>query len=203
MTRITLGIVDYGAGNHVSLLRCLQVLGYRARVAQSAKDLNNADIIVLPGVGAFPPAMEALHRFGLVEYLRDAAREGRPVLGVCLGMQLLSDCSYENGKTFGLGLIPGDVVALENPRWHIGWNGFELAQTNPFFSESSGDLFYFNHSYTFDCHPAYQVCRTHHGRTFAAAIQKENVVGVQFHPEKSQAAGRRLLKSLVDGLYSA
>lgn len=203
MKRITVGIVDYGAGNHASLMRSLQAIGCRSVIGRRSQDLDAAEVLVLPGVGAFPPAMEALHRLDLVEYLREHARAGRPLVGICLGMQLLADRSYENCETDGLGLIPGEVVALENPHWHIGWNRIEATRFTPIFSEISGSWFYFNHSYTLNCPRDYHVCHAQASGTLVAAIQRGNVVGVQFHPEKSQIAGRKLLANIVEGLCRA
>ena len=147
--------------------------------------------------------MGKLNQSGLTDYLKDHALRGRPILGICLGMQLFAESSFENGETAGLGLIPGRVVPLSGPHWHIGWNGVEQVRPNPIFENSGEGRFYFNHSFTFDCPDEYRFCVTHHGHAIAAAIQKENLVGVQFHPEKSQAVGRKLLRRMIEGLCHA
>ena len=198
-----IGIVDYGVGNHASVIRALRSLGYRCRFSADPELLESTDLLVLPGVGAFPSAMKALQELDLVGFIQSRARS-RPVLGICLGMQLLADSSEELGSTVGLGLIPGEVVPLVNPAWHIGWNTMDLALPDPLFYETRGQGFYFNHSYTFRGDEAYQVCHSSDsGNRFPVVIRRDNIVGVQFHPEKSQEAGRRFLGRLVGGLCDA
>jgi glutamine amidotransferase len=203
MSRTTIGIVDYGVGNHASVWRTLHNLGYRCRISDQTDILDSADLLLLPGVGAFPPAMAALNARGLSDYLRQQASRKRPILGICLGMQLLADASHENVLTAGLGLIPGEVVPLVEPRWHIGWNTIELVRPDPLFQSSEGQSFYFNHSHTFSCADQFQACRAQQGRSFPVAIQRGKVIGLQFHPEKSQAAGRQLLRQVIEGLCNA
>ncbi len=204
MNRKTIGIVDYGVGNHTSVLRTFQALGHRCRVTNDREILAFADVIVLPGVGAFPAAMSALHQHGLVGYLRELAQQGKPFIGLCLGMQLLADESLEHGITAGLRLIPGTVRPLYGMDWHIGWNALETVQPDPLMNPSNGESFYFNHSYAFDVPAAYQAAVSKaQDSSFTAAVRSDNVVGLQFHPEKSQAAGKRLLSRLVEGLGHA
>lgn len=203
MNRITVGIVDYGVGNHASVWRTLHTLGYRCRISDEAGVLDAANLLILPGVGAFPPAMAALNARGLADYLKNQARQQRPILGICLGMQLLADTSRENGLTAGLGLIPGEVVPLIEPRWHIGWNTIEQVRPDPLFQSSDGQSFYFNHSYTYSGPEEFQVCRAHQGKSFPVVIRRGKVIGLQFHPEKSQAAGRQLLRQVIEGLCNA
>ncbi len=204
MNRKTVGIVDYGVGNHTSVLRTFQALGHRCRVTNDREILAAADVLVLPGVGAFPAAMSALHQHGLVGYLCELARQGKPFIGLCLGMQLLAVESLEHGTTAGLGLIPGTVRPLQGMDWHIGWNSLETVQPDQLMTASDGESFYFNHSLVFDVPTAYQsaIARAH-GSEFTVAVRRGNVVGLQFHPEKSQAAGKLLLSSLVEGLAHA
>jgi glutamine amidotransferase len=204
MTRRTIGIVDYGVGNHTSVLRTFQALGHRCRVTNDREILASADVLVLPGVGAFPAAMSALHKQGLAGYLCQLARQAKPFIGLCLGMQLLADESLEHGATAGLGLIPGTVRPLPGMDWHIGWNTLEIVQSNPLMTPSDGESFYFNHSYVFDVPASYQAAVSRvQTVSFTVAVRRGNVVGLQFHPEKSQAAGKQLLSRLVEGLVHA
>lgn len=200
--RRTIGIVDYGVGNHTSVWRALHALGYRCRVSADPAVLDATDLLVLPGVGAFGAAMEALHRHGLVEYLKTQSGQGKPFVGLCLGMQLMADASYEHGLTAGLGLIAGQVTPLRDARWHIGWNSIEVTRDDPIFRGSDGDSVYFNHSYVFDAAPEYQVGVARLTGAFPVVVRRGNLVGIQFHPEKSQDAGRRLLRNVVEGLCS-
>ena len=200
MSRITVGLVDYGVGNHGSIRCTLHALGFRCRVSSEIKALAQTDLLLLPGVGAFPSAMAELWKRGLVEYLQQEARDQRPILGICLGMQLLTDASQEHRLTAGLGLIPGEVVPLGNPRWHIGWNTLEIVRDDPLLRSSDGRAFYFNHSFGFDGAAEYQICVARHERVFPVVIRRGKVLGLQFHPEKSQRAGRELLRDVIDGL---
>jgi glutamine amidotransferase len=204
VNRKTVGIVDYGVGNHTSVLRAFHALGHRCRVTSDREILAAADVLVLPGVGAFPTAMSALHQHGLAGYLCELVRQGKPLIGLCLGMQLLANESLEHGTTAGLGLIPGTVHPLPGMDWHIGWNSLEVVQPDPLMSPSDGESFYFNHSYVFDVPVAYQTAVSRARETsFTVAVRRGNVVGLQFHPEKSQAVGKQLLSRLVEGLGHA
>jgi glutamine amidotransferase len=181
----------------------LHQLGWRCRISAEPAVLDACDLLVLPGVGAFRPAMQALRARGLDRYVIEQAERNRPLLGICLGMQLLAQTSSEDGLETGLGIVPGEVIALGSPRWHIGWNTIEQVQIDPMFHESNGRAFYFNHSYAYRGPIEYQVCRTLAGGGFASIIRRGAIVGVQFHPEKSQVAGRALLQSIVTGLCRA
>lgn len=200
MRRRTIGIVDYGVGNHASVWRALHSLGHRCRVSSEPGVLSQTDLLLLPGVGAFPAAMEALHRHDLVGYLQEQARADRPIVGICLGMQLMADASNELRPTAGLGLIPGQVVAFEQARWHIGWNSIEVVRDDPLLRPSDGQAVYFNHSYVFQAPAEYQVCVARLAETFPIGIRRGNLLGLQFHPEKSQSAGRQLLRNVIEGL---
>jgi imidazole glycerol-phosphate synthase subunit HisH len=202
MTRRTIGIVDYGVGNHTSVWRTLHALGYRCRVSAEPEVLDQTDLLVLPGVGAFATAMESLHRHLLVDYLRERSRVAHPIVGLCLGMQLLADASEEHGLTSGLGLIPGKVVPLLQSRWHIGWNTIETVSDDPVFRRSDRESMYFNHSYVFEAPAEYQACVARLDSSFPVAVRRANLVGLQFHPEKSQDAGRTLLHDVIEGLCS-
>jgi len=203
MSALTIGIVDYGVGNLASVYRSLHTLGYRCRVSRQPEVLNETDLLLLPGVGAFPAAMAALHRCNLVEYLQRQARQGRPMIGICLGMQLLADASTEHHLTAGLGLIPGQVTELPGARWHIGWNTIEVLDGDDLLQPSDGQSLYFNHSYVFEPAREYQVGLARLDKPFAAAVRRGNVFGLQFHPEKSQFAGRQLLRNVIEGLCRA
>ncbi|MBN1548077.1 MAG: imidazole glycerol phosphate synthase subunit HisH [Syntrophaceae bacterium] len=203
MKIITIGIVDYGMGNHASVVHSLRHLGFRVRITKEPAHLDLVDALVLPGVGAFPTAMQTLHEEGLVTYLQEQARLQRPLIGICLGMELLASVSYEYNYTAGLDLIPGEIVPFANQGWHIGWNTLECTQRNEWFQPSDGLAFYFNHSFYYEGPMEYQIAVTRHPVAFAAVIRRGSVVGLQFHPEKSQTAGKELLKNLIMGLVRA
>ena len=166
----TIGIVDYGMGNHASVAQCLRKLGFRVRISKETNELDGVDVLMLPGVGAFPSAMQALHDRGLVFYLQEQARLQRPIIGICLGMQLLARVSYELQYTTGLDLLPGEVVALTGPKWHIGWNTLECVDSDPLLQSSDGQAFYFNHSFCYQGPSEYQVGLT---RLSGPFIQKK------------------------------
>ena len=204
MRQKTIGIVDYGVGNHMSVLHAFKALGYRCRVSNEQDALASCDLLVLPGVGAYPVAISSLHDYNLIDFLREQGRGGQPIIGLCLGMQLLADESDEHGLTAGLGLIPGRVVPFNQAQWHIGWNTIEVLKNDELVLPSNGDSFYFNHSYVFDAPIEYQICTSRINQlAFTVAVRYRNIIGLQFHPEKSQSSGRRLLKNLVEGLVGA
>ena len=202
LSKLTAGIVDYGAGNLASLMICLKQLGYAVKVSDDFNVLNTVDIIFIPGVGAYPAAMKALHQKGLVSYLREQARLQRPIIGICLGMQLLASASHEFEYTAGLDIIPGEIISMGSSIWHIGWNTVETNASEIALISSNGGVFYFNHSYRYDGPTRYQVGLSRCPNTIATIIRKNKVVGLQFHPEKSQLAGRILLKNLILELVS-
>lgn len=203
MKKFSVAIVDYGVGNHESVRRAFSSLGYRSHISSDPERLSEDDVLVLPGVGAFPVAMAALHSLGLVDFLRESARVGRPIIGLCLGMQLLADESLEHGVTAGLSLIPGRVVPLEGTRWHIGWNSIEVVGDDALLMPSDGEAMYFNHSFAFEAPGEYRACLARLNRPVVAGVRRGKVVGLQFHPEKSQTAGRIMLRNLVEGLAGA
>jgi glutamine amidotransferase len=196
-------ILDYGAGNLVSIGRALEVVGARPVIATGAAALRDVDALVVPGVGAAAPAMVRLHRRGLVRAIRGWVAAGRPLLGICLGLQLLFEGSDEDGART-LGILPGRTVRLAGaPRLpHIGWN--DVVRRRPhwlFDGIADGAAFYFVHSYV-AC-PAgagasrLVVADTTHGESFASAVARGLLAGVQFHPERSGADGLRLLRNFV------
>lgn len=203
MKNITIGIIDYGMGNHASVSHSLKDIGFRVRVSKDPAQLDLVDAMILPGVGAFPAAMKALYEQDLVVYIQEQARLQRPIIGICLGMQLLASASYEHEYTVGLDLIPGEIIAFDNHDVHIGWNTLECMQNDSLISQSDGQSFYFNHSFYYQGSKEYQIAVARHPSVFAAAIRRGCVAGLQFHPEKSQVAGKVLLKNLIMGLIDA
>ena len=197
--RPLVAVVDYGAGNLVSIGQALTEVGARVRIVRRPDELEG-DGLVVPGVGAARPAMERLRRRGLVEPIRRWATEGRPLLGICLGLQLFFEGSDEDGaRTFGF--VAGRTVRLQGAPTlpHIGWNQVDLRRPHPLF-ESIGDgaAFYFVHSYAGAPDQADVVlAETWHGSAFPSAIARGPLLGVQFHPERSGRDGLRLLANFV------
>ncbi len=196
---LRVAVVDYGAGNLVSIDQALTFVGAEVHVATSASDLDRADAVIVPGVGAAAPAMDRLARAGLVDPLLRWIALGRPYLGICLGLQLLFDGSDEDGAaTFGV--IPGRTVVLADAPTlpHIGWNQVERRHEHTLFTGiDDGQDLYFVHSYAGRPEgpgaESVTLAETTHGSTFVSAIDHGNVLGVQFHPERSGGAGLRLL----------
>ena len=199
-----IAIVDYGVGNLFSLRSSLQYLGADVTVTGDADVLGRADQVILPGVGAFDDAAAKLRSTGLDQVVIEAANSGKPLLGICLGMQLLLERSFEYGEHRGLGLIPGDVVSMEPvvPQGykvpHIGWNALHFPEGRPrspiFADLKEGVFVYFVHSYYADRGPAVTAV-TEYGATLTAAVGRDNVYGCQFHPEKSGAVGLSILRA--------
>jgi imidazole glycerol-phosphate synthase subunit HisH len=200
---VHVGIVDYGMGNRRSVQKAFQHVGARATITSDQGELRAADGLVVPGVGAFPKAMDNLHTLGLSELILDHAARGRPLLGICLGMQLLFDSSEELGRTSGLGLISGSVKPLQTDGLrvpHIGWNEVCFERRSPVVEHlpPSGCAFY--HVHSFAAHPedaADVVGSCEYGERFASIVSRGSIHGVQFHPEKSSAHGLRLLANFV------
>ena len=193
-------VVDYGAGNLVSIDQALVRVGAEVVVAHAPADLAGADALIVPGVGAAAPAMDRLRAAGLVEPIRDWVAAGRPFLGICLGLQLLFDGSDEDGAET-LGIVPGRTEVLRDAPTlpHIGWNQVERTRDHPLFDRIAPNAdFYFVHSYA-GAPQDHRVtlARTTHGGSFVSAIARANVVGVQFHPERSGDDGLRLLANVV------
>lgn len=200
-----IAIVDYGVGNLFSLNSSLELIGAESIVTSDPQVLRSADKILLPGVGAFEDAARKLRDSGLADLLKELAAEGKPLLGICLGMQMLFERSYEYGEHEGLGLIPGsvkpirDVIPTDYKIPHIGWNGLHLNGDCPIFNTiREGDCVYFVHSfYATGCEP-YVTATADYGAELTAAVAKGTVYGCQFHPEKSGKVGLSILKAFAD-----
>lgn len=198
-----IAIVNYGLGNLHSVRKAVMFVGGDAMVTEDADTILAADKVILPGVGAFADGMAGLESRGLVSVMQEAAASGTPLLGICLGMQLLFNESEEKGQHRGLGLVPGRVeyfrqAGIRVPQ--IGWNQVDVCKPSSLARRTSDrDYFYFNHSYycTPD-DPAEVLMQTDYGLRYASAVQKGNIYGVQFHPEKSQQTGLNLLQSFVE-----
>ena len=199
-----IAIVDYGVGNLFSLKSSFAAIGVEVVVTADPEVLKSADGIVLPGVGAFEDAAKKLRNSSLDKVLIDLAASGKPLLGICLGMQLLFEKSYEYGEHKGLGLIKGSVKPIkdvsENLKIpHIGWNPLKYKKDSPIFSYiNDGDCVYFVHSfYAADCDSSVTAV-AEYGAPLTAAVQNNNVFGCQFHPEKSGKVGLNILKAFAE-----
>ena len=198
-------IIDYGVGNLFSLKSSFAALGAEVQVTSDPEAILNASKIILPGVGAFEDASNKLHKTGLDEVLKKCAEKGTPIMGICLGMQMLFDKSYENGCFNGLGLIKGEVRAIKEvipadlniPQ--IGWNALDIKKESPIFKYiKNGDYVYFVHSYYATNCDESVIATTNYGAPLTAAVQYKNVYGCQFHPEKSGDVGLRILKAFIE-----
>ena len=195
---MSIAVIDYGAGNLKSVTKALDYLGFSSEIVSQPEGLELADAIILPGVGAFPKCMEALRQNGMErEILRQAAK--KPLLGICLGMQMLLDASTEMGGDSGLGLIHGRVERIETRLKlpHIGWNSLEILRPNPLTKGlQNGDYVYFVHSFCAQVRdPEDLAMTTDYGASVTAMVARGNVYGCQFHPEKSGPVGMAILKN--------
>lgn len=200
-----IAIIDYGVGNLFSLKSSLAAIGYEAVVTSDKREIAGADKILLPGVGAFEDAASKLRKSGMADLVKEQAAAGKPLLGICLGMQLLLEKSYEYGEHEGLGLIPGSVrpiapvidPGLKIP--HIGWNPLIFRKPSSLYRYiREGDCVYFVHSYyAADCDP-YVTADAEYSAMLTASVEKDNVFGVQYHPEKSGEVGLKILKAFCE-----
>lgn len=204
MKKKTIALIDYGMGNLKSVENAFhKICDHDIIITNEPQHILDADIILLPGVGAFPDAMRQMNDLDLVPVLKEAVQELRkPTLGICLGMQLLCDISYEKTKTRGLAFIPGEVRLIKGSATlrvpHVGWNSLLVAPNDSLFAFLKQDRdFYFVHSYHVQCEQQYVLAEFEYGSRMAAAIKNENVVGMQFHPEKSQKIGLEALRAFV------
>lgn len=198
-------IIDYGMGNIQSIQNALEFLGYKSILSHKKEDFDTADAFILPGVGAFTQAMKNMQKYNLIEIMQDnVLKKKKPILGICLGMQLLAKYSNEMGFCEGLGWIDASIEKiitknnLQVP--HVGWNSIEIYKETPLFKNISADThFYFDHSFYMLCNEKdIQSSVTLYGNLLTASVQKGNIFATQFHPEKSQVAGLRLLRNFLN-----
>ena len=201
----SVAIIDYNMGNLDSIVRAVEECGGRPFVVNNPNDLERAGTIIIPGVGAFSEGMANIRKLGLSEALqREVIEKHTPILGICLGMQLMAEKGYEGGETEGLGWIDGEVKRFESisPDMkipHVGWNEVELLQPNLLFKDIPPRKdFYFTHSYKLKCEDENDIlAQTSYFEQFVSAVSKGNIFGVQFHPEKSQRFGLQLLRNFL------
>ena len=200
-----IAIIDYGMGNIHSVQKALQLFGAEIVITNKAKDIRSADKVVLPGVGAFDDAMLELKKRGLIPPIKELVKNKKPLLGICLGMQLLFESSEEANESKGLGIFKGKVRKFEEKNKlkvpHIGWNQLNRISEKCLLLKNiaAGSYVYFCHSYYPDPEDKQAIAATcGYGKEFAAIAWKNNVYGVQFHPEKSQEIGLKILKNFVD-----
>jgi glutamine amidotransferase len=194
-----IAIADYGMGNRRSVEKALAHVGAESTITADHDEIRAAEKVILPGVGAFPEAMRNLRASGLDDVLRERAESGVPLLGICLGMQLLFESTTEHEGAEGLGILPGEVTKLEAPRLpHIGWNLVALRESR--LTEGLGEEAAFYHVHSYACRPADEgdvVGWSEYGERFASIVERDNVMGAQFHPEKSSRDGLRLLENFA------
>jgi len=196
-------IVDYGMGNLRSVQKAFEKLGAEAVICARPAELAGAEKLILPGVGAFRDAIHELRRMELDKPVRDHIAAGRPFLGICLGLQMLFDVSYEDGQWEGLGVLPGKIVRFQDqPELkipHMGWNTLDIVRPHRLFEGiTNGSSVYFVHSYyVVPSDESVVAARSEHGGPFVAAVARENLFATQFHPEKSQTVGLRLLQNFA------
>ena len=203
MSSVVIAVIDIGVGNIGSVLNMLKVLGAKGVLVSTAEQLESAEKIILPGVGSFDEGMRRLDASGIRPILDHKVKfDKTPILGICLGMQLLADRSEEQGGHKGLSLIPGEVREIpirEKLRLpHIGWNDIHINKSRPLFEGvDDKSAFYFVHSYRFECDDKYVTSKTRYGSDITSSIQSNNIFGVQFHPERSQRKGLHLLDNFI------
>ncbi len=201
-------IIDYGVGNTQSVSNAIRYLDYKkVKISCDFKDIENADALILPGVGAFEEAIQNIEKRNLIEILNHQVIEiKKPILGICVGMQLLATFSEENGMHKGLNWIKGGVKKLNLSKEfvvpHVGWNDIIIKTKDPLFTKNSDTCnFYFDHSYYFDCDEENNVIAyCDYDIRVTAAVQKDNIFGVQFHPEKSHNNGLKMFRGFINGI---
>jgi len=197
-------IIDYNMGNLASVYNACKLIDVDATIVKDPAKLQDFNRVILPGVGAFGDAMKHLKSTGMYDAIKEFAVSGKPMVGICLGMQLLFESSEEFGDTKGLGVIPGRVVAFDKSKMdmdehkvpHVGWNKIFNKQ-NKLFDGLENPYLYFVHSFHAVCDEQYTIGTTHYGYEFVSAVQKENIYGLQPHPEKSHDNGIQILKNFM------
>lgn len=194
-------VIDYDAGNTANVLRALKKIGVQAELSSDPTKILAARGLILPGVGAYPAALAELTKRGLVPVIKEAVAKGAPLLGICLGMQVLTEVGLEHQETKGLGFIPGvcrEIKATKNmPVPHMGWNNLTVKHESPLTDGLEGQSVYFVHSYFTDVPKEYIDVTANYGIDVPAMIHKDNVYGAQFHPEKSGDVGLGILKKFI------
>ncbi len=198
-------IVDYNMGNLASVFNACKLIGVDAHIVSNPNELKNYERVILPGVGAFGDAMEHLEATGMKSAVLEFASSGKPMIGICLGMQLLFESSEEFGSHKGLGLIPGKVVAFDKSKMdmddhkvpHVGWN-MAFNKPSPLFNNLENPYLYFVHSFHAVTDDQYTIATTHYGYDFVSAVNKDNIYGFQPHPEKSHDNGIQVLKNFME-----
>ena len=197
-------IVDYSCGNIDSVNSAITYHGFKGVVTRDPKIINNADKIILPGQGSFKIGVNNLKKYNLFDLIiSKALNDNTPILGICLGMQVLATMGFENGKENGLNLIPGNIEKIKKTKLklpHIGWNEIKISKESPILKNIKNQTdFYFVHSYRFVCEDSDDILTTtKYEDTFVSSVCKRNIFGVQFHPEKSLTAGLQLIKNFID-----
>ena len=199
-----LGIIDYNMGNLASVYNACHLIDAKATIVKNPEDLKNFNRVILPGVGAYKDAMEHLIQTGMREAVYEYAKSGKPMIGICLGMQLLFESSEEFGYTKGLGLIEGKVVKFDKSKMssdlkipHMGWNK-TVNKDNPLFKNLQNPYLYFVHSYHVVTDDKYTIATTNYGYDFVSAVNKDNIFGFQPHPEKSHNNGLKILENFIN-----
>jgi glutamine amidotransferase len=197
---MAIGIIDYGMGNLKSVSNAIQFLGGECFISNDYDALCQADQLILPGVGAFKDAIELIREKKFDTLLKEAQEQGKPILGICLGMQLMFDSSDEFGHHQGLGLLPGKIIKLNVPLKipHMGWNRLDIQKTAPLFKNLPEEAYvYFVHSYYLETHVDIVSATTYYGKEIQIAAQQGNTYALQFHPEKSGSVGLQILKNFM------
>ncbi len=200
-----IAVIDYKMGNLGSIMNAFEKVGAKAKLVRDPDKLFSYDRVQLPGVGAFPDAMEHLKSNGMNEAIKEFIKSGKPLLGTCLGMQLLFESSEEFGEYKGLGLIPGKVVHFNKSKFthpykipHMGWNELFVQKDSPIFDSLDKDFYlYFVHSYHTICDDRYVIGKSNYGYEFVSAVQKDNIYGFQPHPEKSHNNGLKIVENFT------
>jgi glutamine amidotransferase len=200
-----IAIIDYNMGNLASVYNACHLLDAKAKIVSNPYEVKKFDRVILPGVGAYGDAMEHLKQTGMIDSVKEFAKSGKPMIGICLGMQLLFESSQEFGHTQGLGLIPGEVIAFDKSKMnmadhkvpHMGWNKV-FNKPNKLFTGLQDPYLYFVHSFHAVCDDKYTIGTTHYGYDFTSAVQKDNIYGFQPHPEKSHDNGIKILKNFME-----